>query len=313
VRLEASVQPETLREVVERAPRLSPFHYFKDRYALLLLDMALGKGVSVRELQRGPFRALFDKPIVRRALAASRGGVLGDVTPHETQKYRLTLGEWGTADGAKWKPSYHQTTRPGMNLVLQLNFTRQHNRAYYALLQPNQGHPFLCEYHPVSKQGLTMSWARIDIEADAGEALIEEIQSDWVRNAIGDAAGLEKHLEDPDRESAGVHPFWLVSYVQAVLEPHAKIWAEATLAAAIVFVRNLGIRRVFYNTFESSLILKDLTPGWCPPRSLYSALPKKFCFQRTCERPRALVRSPHPALKKKLRRAELDWFLLELA
>ena len=39
-------------------------------------------------------------------------------------------------------------------------------------------------FHPVASGGeLTLAWSRIDLDLDRGEALVEEIQSDWVRDA----------------------------------------------------------------------------------------------------------------------------------
>src|SRR5690606_10378416 len=106
--------------------------------------------------------------------------------------------------------------------------------------------------HPVQERLNTLSWARIDLGQSAGEATIEEIQSDWVGDALG-AAKLARegkplsYLErDIDADADA-----LLAYVDAVLAPHARFWAEATLTAALWWlVERRGVRRIFYNTWE---------------------------------------------------------------
>jgi hypothetical protein len=189
---------------------------------------------------------------------------------------------------------------------------REHNRPYYALLQPGTEHPFACGGHPHAERGLTMAWVRIDLELDAGEALIEEVQSDWIKYAELARSSLAPRVEDLGATSyLGVHPFLVLAYVDSVLRPHTDTWAEAALSAAIDFVRgSLGIRRIFFNSFDTGCFLKELDGG--PPRWIYSTLPRKFGFRRTYERPRALSRCKHPRLRDKLRHQWLEWFLLEL-
>ena len=47
--------------------------------------------------------------------------------------------------------------------------------------------PFEWWSHPVRQDGRhTLAWARMDVDLDAGEALIEEIQSDWIREAVSE-------------------------------------------------------------------------------------------------------------------------------
>ena len=69
------------------------------------------------------------------------------------------------------------------------------------------------------------------------------------------------------------------------------MWDEAMLAATLWFLRvELGIRWIFYHTFETGNWLKDMIRSK-PPRSLYTDLPKQFCFQETYNPPAFIMRS----------------------
>ena len=62
------------------------------------------------------------------------------------------------------------------------------------------------------------------------------------------------------------------------------------LAATIWFLREeIGISRIYYHTHEYGAQLKRIRWG-LPPRSLYTSLPRRFCFERTEEAPEFLVR-----------------------
>ncbi len=50
----------------------------------------------------------------------------------------------------------------------------------------------------------------------------------------------------------------------------------------------LGIRRIFYHTFDSGVKLNRIA-GTRPPRSLYTRLPSRFCFRETCVPPSFLI------------------------
>lgn len=313
------MHPSELEWVLARAPRFrTEFPYFKDRYAWLLLDWAGAAGGSVRSLRQGRFASLLDKPSVKRALG--RGPLAEPRDVPGTQRYQLGFGTWGESDERKWYPAGTQTTRPGLNLVVHLAFPKDHRRAYFGLVAPELGeeHPWVTPGHPSLPHLVTLAWARVDVAFDSSEALIEEVQSDWVRAATAEAKALsaldEKALlvEDLWGFAPEVGVYHVLSYVEQVLAPHLELWAEATLAAALFVVRQeLGIRRVFYNTWETGAFLKDQEWGK-PPRSLYTDLPRRFCFRRTHERPRALSRSRSRLVREKLARKGLEWFLLEL-
>jgi hypothetical protein len=174
------------------------YRYFKDRYALQLLAYAAAEASSVRELRRSRFAPLLMKAIGATGARASqrqwRGlGAARFLLPLPTEDYELTFGTWGSTDDWWW----NQTTRSGFNIVLQLNFPAGHDRAYRRLVDPQDGDPFAFGGHPINDMGLrTLAWSRIDIAPECGEALIEEIQSDWVREAELAAAGALSNLID---------------------------------------------------------------------------------------------------------------------
>ncbi|HEX4826190.1 MAG TPA: hypothetical protein VFV19_17960 [Candidatus Polarisedimenticolaceae bacterium] len=287
------------------------FRYFRDRYALQLLAYAAAEGRSLPEMRRGRFGALFQKPSVRRLFATRERCVDWDLLdsyfPAPTQDYEITLGLWGSDRDWHW----NQTSRPGFNVVLQLNFPRAHDRAYRRYIRPGNETPFARGGHPVNEDGLhTMAWARLDIDGKHGEALIEEIQTDWIRDAeeASEAALLflaEGTFELPWwMDEVGCDSLDLFRYVEHVLGFHRRLWSEATLAASLWFLReHLGIRRIAMHTHASGCKLKriDRRP---PPRSLYENVPRAFCFERVVGAPRFL----RPALPATLAHEEF-WHL----
>ena len=115
----------------------SCFHYFKDRYALQLLGYAAGDGQSIESLRRSRYARLLNKPAVKQLLAECGNGRL-DRGHTEAQwqapllPFLLTVGLWG--DKKWWRGN--QTSRPGFNLVLRLNFSRHHDREFQRLFAP---------------------------------------------------------------------------------------------------------------------------------------------------------------------------------
>lgn len=84
------------------------------------------------------------------------------------------------------------------------------------------------------------------------------------------------------------------------------------LAAAIKVLReDLNIKRIFYHSFESGNILKGFEGDWLPPRSLYTQLPKRFCFQPTNEAPAMLAHELERMRGQRLVRRGLTFNKLE--
>ena len=293
-----------LDTIIARLPRgRTLFHYFKDRYALMLLESSVAAGCSVAELKKSRFRPLMQKPLVRQAMSRAHGKHLSLqdlqsvwVDPHLT--FRLSLGQWPPA-GERWCRSWHQMARSGVNLVVQLNLPQHHVRGMERLLRESRD-DLQTESHPIAPSpDFTLAWSRIDFDREHGEVLVEEVQSDWVRAAI---AGC--------RQATDQHQCW-PQYMQRWLQPYMKSWSEAMLAATIAFVRQvLAPRRVFYYTYHTGNEVKRLT-HWKPPRSLYDELPRRFCFRETHNGPLFLRDHGSRQVKRRLRDTTATWFVLD--
>jgi len=298
---------ETLNELLEvlRRERYK-FHYAKDQYAFQLLSYALAGETSLQAIRRGPFASLLQKPAVRESLLSSAGtGMLTrDMVfaswPAPTECYLLTFSGWGAG----------QVSRSGKNLVVQLNFSSNHDRAYRRLVRPEAGRrPFAYALHPVSNARNTLAWVRIDLADDLSHALIEEVQCDWLRIArrirqIDQEDGAGDDSGTVALRGASTSRHRLRVYTQKVLRPHTLIWAEAALSAALeVLVEEIGVRRIFYHTWRSGNVLKGIASGHGPPKSLYKRLPRSFAFVETAEAP--------PLLGNLVETEDLHFFLLE--
>ena len=275
------------------------YPYYRDRYSIGLLrqlsrDRQYGETLSVASLKKSVYAPLLQKPRVRSALATLGHDLIDDrflaVHDHDPDQeyFILTLDAWGSE--RRTERRYRQISRPGLNLVLQLNFSGCHDRQYRKLGCRNS----LFNYcgHPVSRSRNTLAWARIDLDWSSDCALIEEIQSDWVRSVAWLAEKVERRLlhgrsvteSIPYRGSS--FPLAIAqAYCAYVKERYAAIWAEAMLWASIQFVREeLGVRQVYYHSEQSGRLLKGIR--WsAPPRSLYTDLPRRFCFAPTHEIP----------------------------
>jgi hypothetical protein len=313
--------------------RETVFHYFKDRYAVMLLGYLTSENAwALRAIKLSPFSGLLKKELLRELLSQLPDGKLENsglagVWCKVPLAYVLTVGSWPKQIERRkftgWYAGYHQTSRPGYNLVLQLNFSHEHERTYRELMPTSRVCPFEYQAHPVATERRTLAWSRIDFDLDTGEALIEEVQSDWIRLAYRLATQVES-LEMDDEGRVRLRRTRVVSgvdlpargraverYLRRGLEKHRELWSEAMLAATIEFVVNtLGLRRIYYHTHESGAMLKSI-PWTRPPRSLYTQLPKRFCFVETVEPPEFLRRSSNRRLQKTLERGP-RWHLLDL-
>ncbi len=100
------------------------------------------------------------------------------------------------------------------------------------------------------------------------------------------------------------------NYVTKTLAPYHRIWDEAMLSATIEFVRSeLGIRTIYYHTFEGGSVWKNIVYAQ-PPRSLYTDLPRKFCFERVADSPEFLKSKRHRKRQRNTRCT--GWFRIEL-
>ncbi|MEM7406472.1 MAG: hypothetical protein AAF458_14330 [Pseudomonadota bacterium] len=281
---------ELLDEIVACLPEeRTHFHYFADRFALGLLAEhgRAVDGLTTRAARQGRFAALLNKPTVKEALS---GCGHARVDPEHllnwglerSMAFLLALDHWGHHTEQGW----YQTSRPGFNLVLQLNFTASQTRALERLGNGFAG-LFNFDIHPVSKPAdrryrETLAWSRIDLDLDTNEALIEEVQSDWVRD-VRDALPANGQAQNP----------WEAA-VQTVVDRHfpgvLRWWHEAMLWASIWFIRcELGMRDIYFHDYETGVALKNIRYSR-PPRSLYTRLPRRFCMTPSSMGPSFLYR-----------------------
>lgn len=283
------MRDKTIDNLIKSMPEKSNFYYFKDRFALMVLSYFVESGMKIKDIKKTKVGKLLNKPIVKNIINQCGNGILtrGDLDsywPPIPECYLLTIGKWGNGTKNKyWQRSWYQTSRPGLNLVLQLNFSSKHNKEYQKLINPGNYHPFQYYSHPVRKDNFnTLSWARIDIDFDYDEAIIEEIQTDWIRIAKNEKVTIEKKLKENEmcfEEKKKMQN--IIKYMDNTLNSHLKLWDEATMAASIWFLKEVtGIGKIFYHTYESGNKLKGLG-NHKPPKSLYKTLPEKFAFRLT--------------------------------
>jgi len=310
------------REIIDEVIACLPdertlFHYFKGQYALQLLHYVSQQLQSVAAIKQSPYHRLLNQNEVRSLLAVQGNGKLtpvlfADQWLPSSQPFVLTVDRWG--DSNHW---HYQVTRPGCNLVLQLNFSEQHNRQYQKLVKPEDEFIFNYSGHPVMEKGKrrlfrnTLAWARIDFDLERGEALIEEIQNDWVRRVQACLNGIRRGTTPWYLDYCDCKPERFELYMERVFAPFIKLWAEAMLSAAIHFIRaELGIGDIYYHTHEAGQKLKRVHCG-APPRSLYSDLPRKFCFQRTDEDP-SFIKQDRTFIRKRRKVKQVEWYRLAI-
>jgi len=276
------------------------YHYYRDRYSIGLLRHLSRQGaLSVAALKQSPYAPLLQKPRIKNVLADIGGKQLDEFQlarhDYDTDQndFVLTLDTWGS--DCKRERCRKQTSRPGYNLVLQLNFCRRHDQLFQRLGSDDSLFNYYA--HPVSRRRNTLAWARLDLDWQSGTALIEEIQSDWIRHVAWLAERVASRLRAgrPPNEVTRVYGLQCSlqaarDYCDFALPRYQTIWAEAMLWAAIAFLREeLGLHRIYYHSADSGRLLKRIK-GNLPPRSLYSDLPRKFCFEPGVEAPEFLLR-----------------------
>ncbi len=264
------------------------FTYGKDRYAISLLRMGMERACH-EELKKTSLGRLFEKPQLKAWLGslgkkAITPGDLDMLWPQETETYRLTAGLF---------EGWTQTTRKGddgWNIVLQLNLNGS-DAEWMERIQPDRGNdPFERTYHPIHEgRHRTLAWARIDLDWETGEALIEEIQNDRLREVRLDVDRiLSQKLTTVRIWGVEMDANLILRYWNERLRLSRQFWDEAMLCAAIRFiVEELGIRRIWYHSPVSGARLKNVEDA---PVSLYTDLPRRFCFEKTAEVPRFVRR-----------------------
>lgn len=288
------LEAEELLSCLSRRRTLFP--YGKDWYAVSLLRMAM-RHTTLPQLRKTRLGNLLEKPRLRAWL-----GSLGKKSPtpedldllwpDETETYRLTAGLF---DG------WMQTSRKGKdawNIVLQVNLNENDARIMERKFPDRTDDPFEYRWHPVHEgRHRTLAWARIDLDWSSGEALIEEIQNDRLREVGESVAYIRRQgLKTVWLNGQQVDAAFVLDYWDKRLRLSRQWWDEAMLSAAVGFIVNeLGLRRIYYHSPISGAKLKGDGANKAPT-SLYTDLPKRFCFEKTNDLPTFLKRKrSHPA------------------
>lgn len=294
----------TLDELLELyAGNRRLFYYDKDEYARYLLARQVeGHPLSLAKIRQSHWMRLLERPAIKTALGQWGDGQLSYqrlelLRSANPLPFRITFSEWGEAK--HYPHNYNQTSRPGYNLVLQLNFANEHNRVYQQTVENKLGwHPFHYACHPAqADQEYTLAWARIDLSDNLEEALLEEIQSDWWRAASTEIIRRKHRKRDVNgkwqewTEARSRHQLDVKTYeayLNGNLKAYGKLWSEAILTATLQFLwEEIGVSKVFYHSYETGCKLKNCQP----PRSLYTQLPKRFCFTQSENAPQFIERS----------------------
>ncbi len=282
---------QLLNEVIACLPKgKTHYRYFKGAYAPRLLTMLMPKQASIHSIKKTRFGRLLEQPLLKSAVANCGDGrltqeTLSSLWCEPSLPFLLTVSRWG----GKRERDWFQTSRFGENLVLQLNLPAENTRKLRTLVDSEGEWTINGRYssHPVQMHKRersfrdTLGWSRIDVDFEHNEALIEEVQSDGVRN-IRRWARYHR-----GRENLGSRR--ILEFCQW-FERYQPIWAEAMLLATIEFIQHeLGVNRIFMHTARSGWRVKKMDKDWHAPRSLYTDLPRKFLFKRTFAAPEFLL------------------------
>lgn len=316
--------PEHRKSLQRQLPDELAYPYFRGREAAWLLRQRLDRPSRIAQLRRGPLGPLIDRPGVRETVRACGDGRLDGARlqpladPLETFEAAWTPDGGAAAEAAfgalcdsdilpfivtfdAWEIDefgwhWSQTSRRGTNLVVQLNFPEDYTDRFMRLFGGESRRWLEYWSHPVRRDGpITLGWARLDMDPESDEVLIEEIQSDWIRT-------MKRHAKPLVQAAGKAKKTEARQLLDETQERYAKVWAEATLLAAMAVARRfLGVRRVWLHQPHTGAKLKHIrdTP---PPRSLYSDLPRRFCFQPTDRAPEILYRARSQVVSR-LRRA----------
>lgn len=319
--------PEDISMIRHCLPEDMAFPYYADRESPWLLAQLMGDDAPVTALRRCPAGKLLTRPLVRPVVAACGGGVLRQqdllAVAHAARAMRmagtgaagragleaacalpwqdfcLSFAAWGTRYSAS-----NQMTRRGGNLVVQLGFPSDHADLMGRYLRRDCRKDFEFDLHPIRTSGRpTLAWARLDIDLETGTALIEEVQSDWLRNVREEVADLSARMPRSRQLMVAQR------YEAGLIARYSKVWPRALMLAVLVLLRDeFACRAVWMHQPEPGAAFKRIG-GTPPPRSLYSALPRGFCFAPTREPPPFLKRHGTLAIARMGRDEPLFWRL----
>ena len=289
------------------------YQYYPDKYAVDIIDrhLRIRGDKSVRDLKQGNLWPLLNKPVVKDWVSQVGSGVLkrdkldkleqiaGYKYFDQTETFVLTLGSWGRYESFQWA----QMSRPGENLVLQLNLSGRWSKGFKRMTA-RRANDYFGDWHPISEtRDLTLSWARIDLDFVTNEVLIEEVQSDIVGFCRGLLKMALKAQSKGDTRCQFAYSEFdvesVTKYCRSFLSAFEKTWQDMMLAASLEFCfETLGVDSVFYHSFDSGNRLKNIKDRK-PPKSLYSQLPRRFCFAKTKQTPQFILNDKR--MKKRLK------------
>jgi hypothetical protein len=286
------------------------YTYFKDKYCMFLFQQLIEGTISVQDLKHSQYAQFCHKPKIKQWLAQYGANQIDAESlmalwQQEVYFFNLTFGQWGGDP-----PAWQQTCRKGHNLVLQLNFTKSHDRIYESTVETGS-EPFAYGGHPISRKRNTMAWSRLDFSDDFSEVLIEEIQNDWLR----EAHEAYTFLSNPKNDSFygyDLNKKLFDDYFVKIIKPMMSIWDEAILCATLEFLaEDIGVKHVFYYDYITGSHLKSIDKDDGPPKSLYTKLPKKFGFKQVNHAPQFITEDRFST--KKLRKIKSPkWHYLKL-
>lgn len=312
---------EMFREIL---PDTQTCNYYPDREAAWLLAQMVPDRTKIKELRNSAYAPLLERGLIKTLIQSCGDGYLyqrdllalaAEIEPETDaaanalagvyavawQDFELTLTDWGVA-ADDW--SWNQLSRKGGNLVLQVNFPAEHAKLL-GQFRSFDRKEFEFNVHPIRETGRpTLAWVRLDICLETGAALIEEVQSDWLREI-----GWERdRWNDSAPQSRERRVF--EAYSTALFQRYRKSWARVAMFAALRLLRQeFAIRDVFMHQPATGACLKSIR-GSLPPRSIYTSLPKSFCFAPTAEAPAFLERArKRPLAKLRRTRHPLFWHL----
>ena len=330
------MKPEFRNELGTMLPDALVFPHFPEREAAWLLHRQLDGPARIAELRRGPTAGLLNRPGVRDVLSACGNGY---VAPHhllplanplfafgrerelmidraseaafdvaaaaDWQSYSVSFTGWADrARRAAWREL--QLSRPGGNLVLQLNFPESYRAKFEELFGTKAREEIEYYGHPVRCDGpITMAWARLDLDPWGEDVLIEELQTDWLR-----------FLQDNRSEMLSRCSPYLSAARRKFLDQSHEVfhkgWARALMLAVLAFAdRELGASRVWLHRPETGAKLKNIR-GCLPPRSLYTDLPRRFGFRETDRAPEFLYRARSQVLARLRRSGGALFWVMDL-
>ncbi|WP_410211862.1 hypothetical protein [Aquirhabdus sp.] len=315
------MKTEELNEILACLTRgRTLFHYQKDQHIPLVLKTLIRHGQlqTIADLKQSRYAKWTGHPWVNQFLAQQPNAkatllpLMDSLLHTETLDFPfiLTAGRWGSERQYHWC----QTTRRGENLVLHLNLPHSIKTAFEQVGVDTVGQ---YGFHPHDTIRPTLAWARMDIDLEHGQVLIEEIQSDLIRDIADSIQYALRYQGQMNRQvwlmGNRIHLGQFLAAIKPFYDALYRLWSEAMLTATLHFIfEELGIYDVYYHTWEGGKRLKKLHKYGAPPRSLYSQLPERFGFAATSIGPVMLERDPQVKRRIKAGEGDLRWYRLNV-